>query len=116
MWKDSAGNVHFSDQPRDQAAQEVTMTHNNALRDAGATAQAATQANPQTAPSSSNAATQQSNDDARFDADMGSCDWLNRQLAKANADMNSRDEMTARSSRKFAADYKQALRDKRCPN
>ncbi|HAT43330.1 MAG TPA: hypothetical protein DCS87_16595 [Rheinheimera sp.] len=108
MWKDKAGNVYFSDQPRDEKAQEVTITHNNAINQ--------NQASPQKAPSSSTvASTTAAADDTRFDADMGSCDWLNRQLAQAKAGMNSTDEMTARMSRKFAADYQQALLDKRCP-
>lgn len=108
MWKDKAGNVYFSDQPRDENAKEVAITHNNTLR------QSDTSAASPAAPSSSTtiAAT---NQDDRYDADMGSCDWLNRQLAQAKNGMNSTDDMTARMSRKFAADYQQAMLDKRCP-
>jgi hypothetical protein len=109
MWKDKAGNVYFSDQPRDVSAQEVAITHNNTLR------QSDTSVASQVAPSSSTATASATADDTRFDADMGSCDWLNRQLAQAKNGMNSTDEMTARMSRKFAADYQQAMLDKRCP-
>lgn len=111
-WTDKNGKVHFSDQPFSEDAQEIEVKQKNNIK-------------PQTPkPQSSDwlAPSPSANKDQQQDASPASggamagpsCAWIKGELAKAKRDFNSKDELTAKLSRRFAADYEMALKQNKC--
>lgn len=111
-WTDKNGKVHYSDQPFSEDAQEIEVKEKNNIQPQ----KPKTQSSDWLAPAST-ANKPQNHGPSR--AVVGStagpsCAWIKGELAKAKKDFNSKDELTAKLSRRFAADYEMALKLKKC--
>ena len=111
-WTDKNGKVHFSDQPFSEDAQEIEVKQKNNIKPQTPKPQSSDWLAP--TPGANNAQLQGASP-ATGGATAGpSCAWIKGELAKAKRDFNSKDELTAKLSRRFAADYELALKQNKC--
>jgi len=111
-WTDKNGKVHFSDQPLSEDAQEIEVKQKNNIKPQAARPQSSDWLAP--SPSANKDQQQDASPTSGSSTAGPSCAWIRGELAKAKKDFNSKDELTAKLSRRFAADYETALKLRKC--
>ena len=111
-WTDKNGKVHYSDQPFSEDAQEIEVKEKNNIEPQKPKAKS----NDWLAPASTASKSQNRGTSRAVGGSTSgpSCAWIKGELAKAKKDFNSKDELTAKLSRRFAADYEMALKLRKC--